>query len=475
MGSRSGDEKLMNVLETRYASAEMREIWSPIEKIRAERRLWLLVMKAQSDSALRIPSDAIKDYEKVLDEVDLNRINVREREIRHDVKARIEEFNGLAGHEYVHIGMTSRDLTENIEAWQVLSALRLVLDRAIGVLTRMSKRAQEFRELPITARTHNVPAQVTTLGKRFATIAEELLIAVERLEFLISRYPCRGIRGPVGTGADIRDLMGESYTQLDQKLLSTFGFSRILDSTSQVSHRSLDFEVVSTLLQLAAAPSNLALMIRNMAGHHLITEGFGKNQVGSSAMPHKVNPRSSERINSLIKVLAGYLSMVVGITGEQWNEGDVSDSALRRVALADSFYALDGIFLTTMTILDELEVSEKDIEKELKENLPNLITTKLLSESILQGKSREVAYSALKEISVKLQKGGATNYEGEFLKLVAEDSRLTASQVKIREWLSNPLSLTGLAKDQVNRVAERIQALIKSHPDAARYEPEKIL
>src|SRR5512132_2641666 len=177
----------------------MVELWSPERKVRLERELWVAVMQAQRDLGVDIPADAIDDYRAVIDTVDLGSIEARERVTRHDVKARIEEFSTLAGHEHAHKGMTSRDLTENVEQLQVRLALELVRDRMVTALARLAERAAEHAALVMTGRTHNVPAQATTLGKRFASAGEELLQALHRVDELLVRYPLRGIKGPVGT------------------------------------------------------------------------------------------------------------------------------------------------------------------------------------------------------------------------------------------------------------------------------------
>jgi adenylosuccinate lyase len=291
-----------NVLANRYASPAMRDIWSAESKIVAERRLWLAVLTAQNDLGVDLggddPAAVLAAYEAVVDSVDLAGIAARERVTRHDVKARIEEFNALAGYEHVHKGMTSRDLTENVEQLQIVSALTLVRTRMVTVLARLGELAARYADQPITARTHNVAAQVTTLGKRFASVAEELLVAYERVDGLLDRYPLRGIKGPVGTGQDMLDLVGGDEAKLaalEQRVADHLGFTRVLLSTGQVYPRSLDLDVVTALAQVAAAPSNLATGIRLMAGHELVTEGFRPGQVGSSAMPHKMNTRSCER------------------------------------------------------------------------------------------------------------------------------------------------------------------------------------
>jgi len=344
-----------NVLAARYASPELVRLWSPEHKIVLERRLWIAVLRAQRELGVHVPATVIADYERVVEQVDLASIAARERVTRHDVKARIEEFNALAGHEHVHKGLTSRDLTENVEQLQIRLSLTHVRDRTIAVLARLARRAAEHAELVIAGRSHNVAAQATTFGKRFASAADELLIAFARLEDLRARYPLRGIKGPVGTAQDMLDLLGgdtAKLADLERRVAAHLGFHDAMTSVGQVYPRSLDYDVLSALVQLAAAPSSLALTIRLMAGVELATEGFRPGQVGSSAMPHKMNSRSAERINGLLVLLRGYAGMAAELAGAQWNEGDVSDSVVRRVALPDAFFALDGLFETTLTVLD---------------------------------------------------------------------------------------------------------------------------
>ncbi|MTA20239.1 MAG: adenylosuccinate lyase, partial [Actinobacteria bacterium] len=277
------DNSPVSLLADRYASSAMREIFAPEAKIIAERKLWIAVMRAQSKLGHKISNDVITDYEKVITKVDLASIDKREKETRHDVKARIEEFNALAGHEAIHAGMTSRDLTENIEELQIKNGLALVHDKTVSLLARLGERAVEFSDQPIAGRSHNVPAQITTLGKRFASAAEELLFAFARLEALQERYPMRGIKGPVGTAQDSIDLLGTSalHADLENAIARELGFDHVLDSTGQIYPRSFDYDVVTTLVQLSAAPSSFATSIRLMAGAELVTEGFKAGQVGS--------------------------------------------------------------------------------------------------------------------------------------------------------------------------------------------------
>ena len=468
-----------NVLATRYAGVDLARIWSPEHKIVLERRLWIAVLQAQRDLGVAVPDGVVEDYEAVVDKVDLDSIAARERVTRHDVKARIEEFCALAGHEQIHKGMTSRDLTENVEQLQVRQSLELLRDRGVAAAARLARLAAEHETTVMAGRSHNVAAQATTLGKRFATVADELLVALERVEDLLARYPLRGIKGPMGTAQDMLDLLdgdAERLDQLERRVAQHLGFERVLDSVGQVYPRSLDFDVVSALVQLVAAPSNLATTVRLMAGNELVTEGFQEGQVGSSAMPHKMNTRSCERVNGLAVVLRGYLSMVGELAGDQWNEGDVSCSVVRRVALPDAFFAADGLFQTFLTVLDEFGAFPAVIQRELDRYLPFLATTKVLMAAVRNGVGREAAHEAIKEaavaVALDMRRGQADN---DLLERLSRDPRLGLTEEQLATLLAHPITFTGAAVAQTQAVCRRVAAVVEQHPDAAAYSPGAIL
>ncbi len=469
-----------NVLSGRYASDAMNDIWSPSAKILLERRLWIAVMNAQAALGLSIPVSAIADYESMIEHVDLQSIADRERVTKHDVKARIEEFNGLAGHEFIHLGMTSRDLTENVEQLQVRDALLLVQLKVVAALQRLASLAVTYSETAITGRSHNVPAQTTTLGKRFASAADELLVAYDRIDDLIARYPLRGIKGPVGTAQDMLDLLDGDTAKLitlESSIARHLGFERVLDSVGQVYPRSLDFDVIAALVQVAAAPSSLATTIRLMAGLDLVTEGFRPGQVGSSAMPHKMNSRSCERVNGFAVLLRGYLTMTAELAGSQWNEGDVSCSVVRRVALPDSFFAIDGLFETFLTVLDDFGAFPAVIDRELDRYLPFLATTKILMASVRNGVGRETAHEVIKEhaVAVALALREQVLAENDLLERLADDGRLGLTLPELQALISEPLAFTGAAGQQVAAVVERVNVITQAHPDSAGYHPGDIL
>lgn len=469
---------MANVLADRYASSQMCSIWSAESKVVRERQFWIAVLEAQREAGVDVDQSVIDDYKRVAEQVDLESIRERERVTLHDVKARIEEFCALAGHEHIHKGLTSRDLTENVEQVQVRDALLLIRRRSLSVLAKLGSRAGEYSSLVMTGRSHNVAAQATTLGKRFATVADELISAIDRIDDLLARYRLRGIKGPVGTQLDQADLLGsaEAAATLEASIAEGLGFDATFDSVGQVYPRSLDLDVVSALCQLVSPLANLSLMVRLMAGAELLTEGFRPGQVGSSAMPHKMNTRSTERISGFMTLLRGHLTMASGLAGDQWNEGDVSCSVVRRVLLPDAFFAAEGSLLTAAVVLDDLGAYPEMIDRELERYLPFLASTKLLVAAVKAGVGREQAHEIIKghavSAALSMREQAADNTMIEDL---AGDSEFPLDRSAIDALLGEPIEFAGLAPQQVERVLVRISELLESDPDAATAATEPIL
>ena len=472
-----------NILSQRYVTNKMNHIFSEMGKTRLERELWLNVLKAQRDLGLDVPDNVIYAYEEALDDIDLRLIEEIERRTKHDVKSKIEAFCLAAGgYEYIHLGMTSRDLTDNVEQIQIQRAMKLILGKYVSVLRHLIEKSNEYRGIELTARTHHQAAQPTLLGRRFAMWAEELWVHLVEFDAFIESYPFRGIKGAVGTQFDMVNLLGsnEKALELEQHIAKMFGFKNILDSTGQVYPRSLDYKLLSHLAALSSACENLAKSLRLMAGYELMTEGFMKGQVGSSVMPHKMNTRSSERICAFSELLKMYADGGSRLAGDQWEEGDVSCSAIRRVLIPDAFYASDGLLETTLTVLNQMGAYPAVISKEVDRYLPFLATTEILGLAVKHGIGREKAHSLIKKHAIAealrmREEGSDVNQLMDRLCTEPEFKEAGITEAILSSILEDKTHFLGNADAQITAVQEKTKPLRTKYVKEASYEPGDIL
>lgn len=472
-----------NVLAERYTTKKIKDIFSKKGKIILERELWLAIMEAMRGLGVKISANDIKKFKEAKEDINLKLIKKIEKRRKHDIKAKIEAYiiAAKAG-EHIHKGMTSRDLTDNVEQAQIIGAAEIIFGKYVSVLRHFVDKAELYRSVVITARTHHQPAQPTLLGRRFSMWAEELLLHLENFEYFLTSYPMRGIKGPVGTQFDMLNLLGDrkKVHDLEKEVAGKLNFRSILNSPGQVYPRSLDYALLSHLAILSSACENFAKTMRLMAGYELITEGFKEGQVGSSAMPHKMNTRSSERICSFAELLKTYASGGGRLSGDQWEEGDVSCSALRRIIIPDAFYASDGLCETTLTVLNEMGAYPAMINAELEHYLPFLATTEILTMAIKKGIGREAAHKAIKKHAVAeaLRMRNTGSKENHFAEKLAAELIFVEKKItkeKIEKILADKSHFVGNADSQIDMVAEDAQRLILQYEEEAKYEPEEIL
>jgi adenylosuccinate lyase len=471
-----------DVLSERYATRRMNRIFSARGRILLERELWIAVARAQRKLGVRIPAGTLSRYEAARDRIDSGLIRRVERRTRHDLAARIEAFNRAAGTEGgIHLGMTSRDVTDNVEGLQIRRAGRLLFGKYLSILRHLADGARAYRRVCLVARTHHQPAQPTLLGRRLAMWAEELHHHLKAFEVFLRVHPLRGIKGPVGTQSDMLRLLGgrEKIDRLERMVAGELGFRRVLDAPGQVYPRSLDYEFLTRLATLASAPESLAKTIRLMAGGELITEGFSPGQVGSSAMPHKMNARSAERICALAELIKTYADGGSRLAGDQWEEGDVSCSAVRRAIIPGACYASDGLCETVLTVLNRMKPYSAAIRSELDRFLPFLATAEILLLAVSKGIPRERAHriitthataelAAMREQARQPRLAARLAEDPTFRRAGIEQERIEAVQEQVRR-------AVGAAEAQIGRVTARARRLIRRYAAEARYEPEEIL
>ena len=476
------DEPNPNVLSQRYATPEIRSIFSEYGKNLRERQLWIAVMKAQRELGVNIPAEDIGKYEVAASSIDPQEIEKQERVTRHDVKAKIEAFVGQAkAKEHIHRGMTSRDLTDNVEQMQIREASCIVLERSAATLKHFMDHVQGYLDIEMVARTHHQAAQPTLMGRRFAMWTEEFMTHFKDFEIFTQNYRLRGIKGPVGTQTDMLALLGskEKVEELERLVAKHLGFSQTLTAPGQVYPRSSDYALLSHMAVLGSACENFGKGMRLMCGNDLMTEGFKEGQVGSSAMPHKMNTRSSERDCGFANLLKMYTAGASYLAGDQWEEGDVSCSVIRRVIIPDSFYTIDGLCETTMTVLNEMGVYPAVVKAELEKYLPFLATTQVMTMATKAGMGREEAHKAIKTCMISAARGIRERAEQPDIasRLAEQDAfkKYNIHRDQIAAALLDTKIMLGNARPQAISVMKDAQELISRYPKATIYEPREIL
>ena len=454
-------------MTARYDTPEMADIWDDRTRNRMEREMWVEVMKAQARAGVPIPAEHIEHYEQAARDIadgedELEQIRFIEQQTGHDLYARLLYFNRMAGHEHAHLGLTSSDITENVQQGQIYTAAQLLIAHAEQLVRRLSALARAERHRPMVARTHGQPAQVTTVGMRVLTWANELVIAVEALGRAMEGGHPRGLVGAVGTRADLAALL-HRYRP-DPDLDGALSRARVLDESltllavdgeplepmaviGQCYPRSADLPVAAAALQLAAACNSVCTNVRLWATLGHANEARTGAQVGSSAMPHKTNPRLSERVHSLTIVARGYLSMLEQLAGGMWFEGDVSTSAARRVALPGLFCTVDAILANTAHVLDRLEFYRGAIADDVRRYRPLLATGQLLEALVAAGLDRSVAHELIKNHVDTVMAIDAANMLPSRL---ADDSRIPLTYAEVEELMD------------VQRLAEPAQYIVDS-------------
>jgi len=404
-------------MSSRYDTPEMAELWSERTRNRLERELWVTIMRGQADMGVPITEDEIVHYVEAIADIadgddELEQIRLIEAQTGHDLYARLLYFNRMAGHEHAHLGLTSADIVENIQQMQIYVSAELLARHAEQVMARLVSLARAEQARPIVARTHGQPAQVTTLGKRVLDWANELGIALEAAGRAMAGYAPRGLGGAVGTRADLAALLGRYQVGKDDPedpLVMAQGLDESLvvctidgdapepmGPAGQCYPRGADLPVVSAVVQLVAACNTICTNVRLWAVLGHANETRTSTQVGSSAMPHKTNPRYSERVHSLTVVVRGYASMLEQLSGAMWFEGDVSTSAGRRIALPGLFGTADAVLANTAHVLDRLEFNREAIAEDVRRHRPVLSTGALLGALVAAGLDRSAAHELLR-------------------------------------------------------------------------------
>jgi adenylosuccinate lyase len=463
-------------LESRYASLEMRRIWSPQRKFSLWRRIWLALAEAQRELGLSISQAQIDQLKSHLDDINFEAAEKYESKLRHDVMAHVHALGDQAplARPIIHLGATSQDIVCNADLIQIRESLQLIAGKIARVIDALGSFAIEYRDLPTLGFTHFQPAQPTTVGKRATLWAYDFVLALEDIESCLARLRLRGVKGATGTQASFLALFNgdeRKVDQLDRLFASKLGWPSDPDSLIAVSGqtypRVIDAQVINSLAVAAAAAHKCCNDIRLLANRKEIEEPFEKEQVGSSSMAYKRNPMRCERATGMARFVMTLAQSALQTAAEQWLERTLDDSSNRRLVLPEAFLALDGVLDVMHNVASGLVVHEKTIRANLMAELPFMATENILMAAVQNGADRQEAHELIRTHSQAA--GLRVKSEGSPNDLI---ERLRGERMfKGIDWDSvlNPATFVGRAPEQVDRFIEQVVEPIRRRYQSAMH------
>ena len=466
-------------LSARYASKEMKYIFSPDKKFRTWRKLWIALAESEKELGLPITQEQIDELKAHADDINYEVAQEREKIVRHDVMSHVYAYGVQCPNAkgIIHLGATSCYVGDNTDIIIMTEGLKLIRNKLITVIRNLSKFADEYKALPTLAFTHFQPAQPTTVGKRATLWLQELLMDLEDVEYQLSKAKLLGSKGTTGTQASFLELFDgdhEKCKMLDRKIAEKMGYKACFPVSGQTYSRKLDSQFLNVLAGIAQSAAKFSNDIRLLQHLKEVEEPFEKNQIGSSAMAYKRNPMRSERIGSLsryvmVDVLNGYFT-----TATQWFERTLDDSANKRLSVPEAFLAVDGILSLYANVADGLVVYPKVIEQRLRKELPFMATENIMMDAVKKrGADRQQLHEKIREHSmaasrvVKVEGG-----ENDLLERIAADEAFGVTLEELEKILK-PENYTGRAKEQTEDfLNECIKPVLEKYADVESDKPE---
>ncbi|HOF19174.1 MAG TPA: adenylosuccinate lyase [Phycisphaerae bacterium] len=391
-------------LEGRYASREMRELFSDQRKFSTWRRLWLALAEAQKALGLDISSEQLRQMAAHLDDIGYDLAAEYEKKLRHDVMAHIYAFGDAApaARAIIHLGATSQFVNCNTDMIQMREGLEILRGRLVNIIDALGKFADKYRDLPCLAFTHFQPAQLTTVGKRAALWCREFVMDLRDLEFRLECLEFRGVKGTTGTQASFLALFDgdhDKVLELERMVAKKMGFEKIAAITGQTYSRKIDAAVAQVLAGIGASVHKFCNDIRLLAHRKEMEEPFESTQVGSSAMAYKRNPMRCERATALARFLMDVAQSPLHTAAEQWFERTLDDSANKRLAMTEAFLSADAALLIVLNVAQGLVVYPAVIEAAVAAELPFMATENILMAGVKAGGDRQDLHERIRRHS----------------------------------------------------------------------------
>ncbi len=464
-------DQYISPFSERYASKEMQYLFSYHKKFSTWRRLWLALAESEKELGLaQITDEMINEMKEHLDDINYDKANEYETKFRHDVMAHIHAYGDECptAKGIIHLGATSCYVGDNTDIIIMKEALELVKKKLINLIDILSRFANEYKDLPCLAYTHFQAAQPTTVGKRATMWLQDFLSDYEDLEYVLSSLKLLGCKGTTGTQASFVELFNDkdAPVKLDKLIAKKMGFNDTYPISGQTYSRKVDIRVYNVLSGIATSAMKMTNDIRLLQHEKEIEEPFENNQVGSSAMPYKRNPMRSERIASLARYVIANMNNPYMTASSQWLERTLDDSANRRISISEGFLAIDGVLDLCINVTDGLVVNTKVIEKNLKEELPFMITENILMDKVKEGGNRQELHEEIRKLS--LEAGYRIKHEGlenDLIDRLCASKKLNISKEEINKYL-DASKYIGRASEQVNEyITTFVNPVLKKNKD----------
>ncbi|MCI6868715.1 MAG: adenylosuccinate lyase [Lachnospiraceae bacterium] len=454
-------DRYQSPLSERYASKEMQYIFSPDMKFRTWRKLWIALAETEKELGLDITDEQIAELKAFQDDINYDVAKEREKIVRHDVMSHVYAYGVQCpkAKPIIHLGATSCYVGDNTDIIVMTEALRLVKKKLVNVIAQLADFAQQYKSLPTLAFTHFQPAQPTTVGKRATLWAQEFLMDLEDLDYVLSSMKLLGSKGTTGTQASFLELFDgdqEKIDKIDPMIAEKMGFTSCVAVSGQTYSRKTDTRVLNVLAGIAASAHKMSNDIRLLQHLKEVEEPFEKTQIGSSAMAYKRNPMRSERIASLSRyVLCDALNPAI-TSSCQWFERTLDDSANKRLSIPEGFLAVDGILDLCLNVTDGLKVYPKVIEKRLMAELPFMATENIMMDAVKAGGDRQELHEKIRTLSMEAARNvKEEGKENNLLELIAEDPSFNMSLEDLKKSM-DPSRYIGRSKEQVERFVETV-------------------
>ena len=457
-------------LSSRYASKEMKYIFSPDMKFRTWRKLWIALAESEMELGLPITQEQIDELKANADNINYEVAEAREKLVRHDVMSHVYAYGQQCpkAKGIIHLGATSCYVGDNTDVIITTEGLKLVRNKLVTVIRELAKFADKYKDLPTLAFTHFQPAQPTTVGKRASLWLQELLMDLEDVEYQLSKAKLLGCKGTTGTQASFLELFEgdhEKCKELDRRIAKKMGYSACFAVSGQTYSRKLDTQVLNVLSGIAQSAAKFSNDIRLLQHLKEVEEPFEKNQIGSSAMAYKRNPMRSERIGSLSRYVMVDVLNGAFTTATQWFERTLDDSANKRLSIPEAFLAIDGILNLYANVTDGLVVYPKVIEQRLRKELPFMATENIMMDAVKRGGDRQELHEKIRQHSmaasrVVKEEGG----ENDLLERIANDKSFGVTLEEL-EAILQPSKYVGRAPQQTTDFLNEVV-----YPAIAPYE-----